>query len=422
MLSRWAHDTFFALRYPHYRTLWIGTTLAFLAFMMSWIVQSVVAFDLTGKNAAVGVVGLGQGVSQLLIAPFGGVLADRVSKRKLVLIGQTTMGITFAVVGVLVLTDNITILLLLISTFIMGVVFSFIGPARQAWIGELLPQEVMGNGIALQQVAMTATRVLGPVIAGLLVGASFVGAGGAYLFMAGIFVIVIATLISLPPTKNTAKKGSSVLGDFVLGFHQVSRKPRLALLVLSFIGVVIAGYSWQVLLPGMLENELQIDPEKSVGWLVSASALSGLTITLLMASRAGSPAAWKLMFIGAAMIGAALLLLAVTPSYGAAIGIMLLLGAGTGAFQMLNNSLIMQECDPQYFGRVMALTFMAWGFNGLVGLPFGLLADAMGERETLFIMGSLVCAVTIVAWLSLQVIQRREIPAARPEPRLAGGK
>ncbi len=421
MFSRWAHETFFALRYSNYRTLWIGTTLAFLAFMMSWIVQAVVAFDLTGKNAAVGIVGLGQGVSQIAIAPFGGVLADRVSKRKLLLIGQSTMGFTFAIVGVLVLTDNITIPLLLVSTFVMGVVFSFIGPARQAWIGELLPPNVMGNGIALQQVAMTATRVLGPMIAGLLVGWSFVGPGGAYLFMAGIFIIVVATLLSLPPTKSTAKRGSSVKGDFVLGYQHVSQKPRLKLLVLSFIGVVIAGYSWQVLLPGMLENELNIDPEK-VGWLVSSSAVSGLAVTLLMASKAGSPSAWKLMYIGAVMIGVALLLLAATPSYFAAIGIMLILGAGTGAFQMLNNSLIMQESDPQYFGRVMALTFMAWGFNGLFGLPFGMLADAVGERQTLYLMGSLVCAVTIVSFLSHQLISRREIPAARPEPRLAGGK
>ena len=109
MISNWFQDTFQSLRNPRYRTLWMGTTVAFLAFMMSSIVQSIVAFDLTGKNGAVGMVALGQGLATIVISPFGGVIADRVSKRKLVLIGQTIIGLNFLVVGILVVTDTITI-------------------------------------------------------------------------------------------------------------------------------------------------------------------------------------------------------------------------------------------------------------------------------------------------------------------------
>ncbi len=423
MVSGWFSTTFASLQYPHYRTLWIGTSLAFLAFMMQWVVQAVVAFDLTGKNAAVGVVGLGMGVSQLLISPFGGVIADRVSKRRLLLIGQTAIGISFAITGILVLTDQITILLLVLSTFVMGVVFSFIAPARQAWIGELLPPESMANGIALQQVAMTGTRIIGPMIAGILVAIGFIGSGGTYLFMAGLIVFVVATLATLPPTQSTAKKGSSVLGDMKLGITHVRERPALQLLVVSFIGVVIAGYSWQVLLPGLLENELGHDP-KEVGWLMSSSAFSGLFVTLVMASKAGSPHAWKMMFMGALALGVSLIMLGMTPNYAAAMLIMLILGAGTGAFQMLNNSLVMQVADAAYFGRVMALTMLAWGFNGLMGLPFGIMADRVGERETLFLMGALVLVVTgltVVWYLSIQDKLRGPAVMAT-DARLAGGK
>ena len=169
MVSGWFSTTFASLQYPHYRTLWIGTSLAFLAFMMSSIVQSIVAFDLTGKNGAVGMVALGQGLATIVISPFGGVIADRVSKRKLVLIGQTIIGLNFLVVGILVVTDAITILTLASSTFVMGAVFSFIGPARQAWIGELVSGDEMGNAIAMQQVGMTLTRVIGPLLTAPLV-------------------------------------------------------------------------------------------------------------------------------------------------------------------------------------------------------------------------------------------------------------
>ncbi|MGH2610268.1 MAG: MFS transporter, partial [Tepidiformaceae bacterium] len=194
MFSAWANNTFLALRNRHYRVLWIGTTISFLAFMMSSIVQAVVAFDLTGKNGAVGFVALGMGVATIVVAPFGGVIADRVSKRKMLLIGQTVIGLNFAAVGVLVVTDQINILFLAASTFVLGTVFSFIAPARQAWIGELVNTEELPNAIALQQLGMTATRIGGPFIAAGLIALPFSGTGGTYLFMGGLFAVVVATL------------------------------------------------------------------------------------------------------------------------------------------------------------------------------------------------------------------------------------
>ncbi|MCZ7576766.1 MAG: MFS transporter [Dehalococcoidia bacterium] len=113
-----------------------------------------------------GFVSLGMGIATILVSPFGGVVADRFSKRRMLFFGQTIIGLNFALVGLLILTDRITILALAGSTLVLGTVFSFIGPARQAWVGELVPQHDLPNGIALQQVGMTATRIFGPFIAG----------------------------------------------------------------------------------------------------------------------------------------------------------------------------------------------------------------------------------------------------------------
>ena len=166
MIGTWARTTFSALGHRHYRLLWAGTTIAFLAFAMSNVVQGVVAYDITHKNGSVGNVALGMGLATILTAPFGGVIADRVSKRRLLLFGQVIIGANFVVVGVLIIADQITIPILVASTFVMGFVFSFIAPARQAWIGELLDGPQLANGIALQQVAMTSTRIFGPFLAG----------------------------------------------------------------------------------------------------------------------------------------------------------------------------------------------------------------------------------------------------------------
>jgi MFS family permease len=422
MVGAWFARTFKALEYRDYRVLWIGTSLAFLAFMMSSVVQAVVAFDLTGRNGAVGFVSLGMGLATILVSPFGGVVADRVSKRRLLLVGQTIIGLNFAAVGLLIVFDLITIPLLALSTLVMGAVFSFIGPARQAWIGELLPARDLPNGIALQQVGMTMTRVIGPFIAAALIGLSFVGTGGTYLFMAGLFVFVVASLAMLPPSRAVARGGRSFRDDLVLGVRHIRERKRLMLAVVTFIGVIMAGFSYFVVLPGFLENELG-HSSKDMALLMAAGAASGFVVSLAVAGAASSRHAWALMAAGGLVLGLSLGFLAVAPNFAAAVAAMVAVGAGTGAFQVLNNAIVMREAEPAYHGRVMSLTMMAWGVNGLVAYPFGALADRIGERETLATMAAGVLVIVGAAWLAGIPLKEGAGASAAPEalPQPAGG-
>lgn len=421
MLTAWARATFRSLGDRHYRVLWIGTTLAFLVFMMSSVVQSVVAFDLTGKNQAVGIVSLGMGLATIFVSPFGGVLADRLSKRRLLLVGQTIIGTSFGVVGLLILTDHITIFWLAASTFVLGAVFSFIAPARQAWIGELLPTENLANGIALQQMGMTGTRVFGPFIAGGLIAISFVGTGGTYLAMAGVFVLVVATLAQVPDARRTAPaRHSSIGGDLMLGVRHLGERPQLLVLAMSFIGIVIAGFSYQVVLPGYLKHAMGHDP-KDIALLFGIGAIAGLSVTLVLAGMSDSRHAFRLMVVSGLVMALGLVFAAIAPGFGVALGAMLLVGAGTSGFQLLNNSLIMQEADPAYHGRVMSLVMLAWGANGIAAVFFGLLADQAGERETLFVMGALVLAVSLATAAGQVLVGRRERPLPLVVSELAAG-
>jgi MFS family permease len=129
-----------------------------------------------------------------------------------------------------------------------------------------------------------------------------------------------------------------------------------------------------------------------------------------------------MMLAGAFVLGICLALTALSQNFWQAMVMMFISGAGASAFQLLNNSLIMQEADQAYYGRVMSLTMMAWGLNGLVGFPFGLLADGIGERQTIFIMAMLVIAVTGVATLLHLALGRRTPPVVVPPvPTLARG-
>ena len=421
MISAWARRTFSSLDNPHYRLLWIGTTMSFLAFGMSMIVQGIVAFEITGKNGDVGTVALGMGIATILTAPFGGVLADRVSKRILLLVGQGLICANFALVGVAILTDTITIAWLFLSTFVMGLTFSFIAPARQAWIGELLTGPKLTNGIALQQVGMTATRVLGPWLAVALIAFPGVGTGGTYMVMGVLIFFVVLTLGRMPASRPRTGPRSSALADMRLGISHVVSRPRLALLAASFILVVMLGFSYQVILPGYLNNELNRST-RDMGWLLGVSGAAGLVVTVAVSSVAGGKHAWRMLIASAVVLGVGLMLLALAPGFIAALVVMGIIGVGSSIFQMLNSSLILQESDPAYYGRVMALTMLAWGMNSLVGLPFGFLADSVGERPVLMVMGAGVIGIAVLTAVAQPLTARkRVIPASAVSQPVAGG-
>lgn len=131
--------------------------------------------------------------------------------------------------------------------------------------------------------------------------------------------------------------------------------------------------------------------------------------------------AWRLMFGGAILLGVTLSATALAGSFWQVMLLMFISGAGSSAFQLLNNSLIMQYADQSYYGRVMSLTMMAWGLNGLVGFPIGLAADAFGERQTLFVLGAGVVLVTAAA-VSIHVsLNRKSESQPLAIPTLAGG-
>jgi MFS family permease len=401
------------MQYSQYRVLWFGTLLAFLAFQMSRTAQGIVAFDLEGTNGAVGLVATGQGASMLFIAPFGGVIADRLSKRRLLLGGQTTIGLVFLILGILILTDAINIVWLTLGMFTMGVAFSFLGPARQAYVAELVPKKSLANAVALSQLAGTFARVLGPMLAGILIGVSFISSGGTYLFMAALFVIVLATLYQLPPARPKRDiSQTSVLTDLRAGIQHVRQRPRLRILVIGFIFIVMLGFPFQNILPGLTENEFGRD-STDIALLLTVSAVAGIVVSFIAAGLVTTRWAWPMMLGTGALMGGGLVLLAVTPSFAWAFPVMMLVGAGQAGFRMLNNALLLTEADPAYHGRVMSLTMIAFGIEGLSSLPIGLIADAIGERWVLGILGAATMGVVLITTFAFTASRRSQTGTAQ---------
>lgn len=401
--SGWLTSTFSSLDNVSFRILSIGSFLAFIGFMTSTTAQNVVAFELTGNNRAVGFVAFGQGIAMLFLAPFGGALADRLSKRLVLLVCQSTIGLTFLTLALLMLADQMTIFFLAAGAFVTGTMFSLLGPARQALVGDLVEPERRGNAAALTQVALNCARVAGPLLGSALLAWSLVGPTGTFFVAAALFVIVVATLSLLPPTARRDSEGRSVIQDVVLGVRYVRDHPSLMPLVLGFVLVVTLGFPYFTVLPAFADTELNVGAS-GYGILIGVSAVGGLAMSLLVAPLADSGRARFFLWLNTIGVGVALILTGLAPSFLIALVTMFAVGAASSGFQTLNSALVLREADPLYYGRVMSLMMLAWGFSGVAGLPVGVLADAIGERGALMFMGGGVCAaVAILSFWSSRV-------------------
>lgn len=402
-----AGGAFAALRVREFRVLWTSAWASYIPFFMANIVQSVVAFDLSGKNRAVGTVVFAQGVAMALLAPLGGAGADRWPKRRVLALTQSVTAATFGSLGLLHATGRLTLGALAAGSLVIGIAVSFLGPARQAFAAELVPGPLRGNAVSLNQVPLTGSQVLGPGIAGLVLASPF-GASGAYALMSALYVISALALLLLPPSVVRADAGEThVLADLGAGLRYVGSHRRLRLLVGFFVGVVMAGLCYGTVMPGLVENRLG-RPAEAVSVLFLTSALGGLCAALLAARVADSPRA-RPIFIGMSFVFAiGLLGLSAAPSFRLAIPAQLVVGIGFGGLQSLNAAVIVRATEPAYFGRVFSLSMLAFAGVSLMGLPVGFLADAIGERGALATLATGVAVIAAVVAIRLRRLERAE--------------
>ena len=407
-VRRWAEETFGALAIAPFRTLWIGTFTSFLAFFMSTVVNSVVAFQLTGSNRAVGTVIFAQGIAMFLLGPFGGVFADRWPKRRVVAVGQSVAGASFAALAALYTAGWLAVPHLAIGAFVLGICFAFIGPARQALVGEIVPLEQRGNATALALVANNASRIGGPAVAGVLLAWDAAGAGVAYCAMAALYGVSASTLHWLPPSHGRIGIASRVLADVLDGLRYVRGRRELKLLLIQFVSVFMVGFPYVVLMPGLVENQLGRGAE-GISLLAGSAAAGGLLTSLLVTRIADSPRARAVNTGLAILFAVSLLAIALAPSFALAAVASFGIGAASGGYQTLATAVMLATTDPIYIGRVMSLTMMAFAGFGVMGLPIGWLADTIGERGTLAASG--IGVAVIVAWTSA-ALARGSAPAS----------
>lgn len=412
------HSTFAALAVGGYRQLWLGNISSFLAIQMQSTARGWLALELTGSNAGLGGVFLAFGLPMLLLTPIAGVAADRTSKRALLLVAQATMVISAALVGAAVVADVLEYWMLVASGVVQGVAFSILGPTRMAFTGELVGRRLLGNAIVLQQMAMNASKIIGPSLAGALIGVSAVGPGGVYVMATVLLVAAVCSTAVLPPGRPAGRTRPSPVAELVDGLRYVKARRELTLLIVIAFVVVMAAFPYIAFLPSVAEEVFDAG-SSGFGLLSAATAVGAVGVSLAIAKRAGGQRAVRLQTIAGFGFGAGVLALAVSPVFWVALVAAVVLGAASSAYQSLNNSIVLDRTEPEYHGRVQALNMLSFSGFGMAALPLGALADAIGLRETLAGMAVVTVAAMVVYAFAAPRALRAAGPAEGVQPAAA---
>jgi MFS family permease len=391
-----------ALRHSSYRLLMISIAPGMIAMQMGMVAFGYLAFTLSGSATALGFIGLGWGVPMLALSLVGGVVADRFPRRTILLGTQSLMGAAALLGAILLLTGVIQVWHIFIIALLQGTSFAFNMPARQAMIADLVGPEDLGNAIALNNSLLNLTRVIGPPIAGALIGMETIGINGVFIIMALAPIAVLLALVRLPASAPAKRPRRSGWIDLTDGLRYIMRSPvLLSLLALAFAPVLF-GMPYQTLLPVFALDMLNAGPE-GLGALGMANGLGALAGSLGIAALADSPHR-RLVQKGLGLaFGLGLIGFANSPNLPLAALSLALTGACSAGYMSVNSTLVMQATPREMHGRIMSVYMMTFSLMPLASLPVARLADVIGAPAIVSILGILL----MLSILTIAVWQRR---------------
>jgi MFS family permease len=390
-------ETFRSLReHPNFRLYWCGALTSNVGTWMQTVAQGWLVYQLTGSTFMLGVVGFAQSLPFLLFALYGGVLADRLERRRLMVWTQSGMMVLAFLLAFLTLTGLVAVWHVLVIVFLNGIVNAFNTPVRQSIVSDLVPRTDLANAIAINSTQFQSSRTLGPALAGVMLAA--VGPGWCFFLNGVSFVAVIWTLLvmQVPPLPPRARPPAlqSVREALVyVRAHAVIWTLLIAAGIPSLFGM-----AYMFLLPAFAESVLEAGPA-GLGVLQSAVGIGALAGALTIASL---PAPWR---SGTTMLGALVVLGAALAAFGASQAFVLSVAAlfGVGFAQMVYNNLRMTFVQglaaDEMRGRVLSLlTLATFGLQPLGAVQAGALASLIGPGWAMLLNGGVCLVLGLLVW------------------------
>jgi MFS family permease len=399
-----------ALRHRNYRLFFAGQSLSLIGTWLTRVAMSWLVYRLTHSAVMLGVVGFGSQIPTFLVAPIAGVLIDRWSTHRVLVVTQILAMLQSALLAVFALTNTITVWHVLVLGAFQGLVNAFDTPARQAFVVQMVEdREDLPNAIALNSSMVNGARLIGPSVAGALIAA--VGEGWCFTVDAVSYLAVIASLLAMRLTAKPARTSKAKVGtELREGLRYVATNVPLRSILLLLAFVSLTGIPYMVLMPIFAVQVLHGGPD-TLGLLVGASGVGAISGVLWLASRRSVLGLARVICISGVVFGAGLIGFGQSRWLWLSLLLMVFTGGGMMIQMAASNTLIQTLVDDDKRGRVMSFYTMAFfGMMPLGSLAAGVFGDRIGAPATVIFGGVAKIVAIAVFARKLPEIRRHARP------------
>ncbi|MET9081123.1 MFS transporter [Streptomyces sp. NPDC004237] len=383
---------FSSLKVRNYRLFFAGQVVSNIGTWMQRIAQDWLVLSLTGSATAVGVTTALQFLPMLLFGLYGGVLVDRLNKRRALLVTQTAMALTGIALALLTLSGHVQVWHVYLAAFAVGLATVVDNPARQSFVSEMVGPDQLQNAVSLNSANFQSARLVGPAVAGLMI--TGVGTGWAFLFNGLSFVApIVGLLLMRPRDLHVVERAPRGKGQLREGLRYVSGRPDLiwTIVLIGFVGTF--GFNFPVYLSAFADDVFHAGAGSysAFNTLMAVGSLVGA----LLAARRGT-ARMRVMIAAAIAFGALEVVAATAPSLWLFALLMVPIGMFGMTVNVTGNTTVQMGTDPAMRGRVMSLYMMVFMGGSPIGAPIaGWITDAYGVRAGLAVGGAIAAVAAI---------------------------
>ncbi len=393
-------STFDSFKSSAYRMFFFGMFGMWSSFSLEMVARTYLLYDITGSAAKLGIMSLANAVPVIVLSLLGGAVADRLSKKRLIVVSQVAMAVVSLAVAVAINTGYLSRehpeswWVLVTGTFFMGIVMAIAMPSRQAIIPTLVPQNKVMNAIALTTLGMSAFQLIGPVLAGFIIKSY--GYAAVYYVMTALNVSGIFFNACLPDTPVASLHRRSVFANVVDGFRYIGKHSTMLLILALFVCSIILAMPYQMLMPIFAKDILKVGVQGQ-GIMMSMSGFGAVAAAIILASLPSRRRGITLL-VANLVLGAALVVFALSVSWPLSICMMFVAGMGQIGNNTAGAALLQANTEPAYLGRVMSIMSMSFGLSSLGAFAAGLLAADIGAPKAI---GGLAVVLVILSLFML---------------------
>ncbi|MFH1639174.1 MAG: MFS transporter [Chloroflexota bacterium] len=402
--------TFSSLGNPVYRLYYGGLMGQRAAMNMQMVARSLLVYRVTGSAAILGLMSLAHALPMLCLSLFGGVIADRIQKKHILLVGQGTsavisLGIALSLtLGYLSSEHAGSWWILAVAGLLQGIVMGLMMPSRQAIIPEIVGEEQLMNAIALTNMGTNVLRLLTPAVTGFLIAALDFEA--VYYTMTSLYLMAVVFISFMPLTGTIAVRGKRALRDIKEGVEYVRRDATILLVLVFTLFAVLLSRPYILMMPVFTEDILKVGAA-GMGTLLSVSGIGAIIGSTVLASLPNKKRGVMLL-VSSLIMGLALVGFSCSTSWYLSLAVIVFVGLGEASRMTLSNTLLQYYVSDEYRGRVMSIYMMQMGLASLGTFAAGLLTEAMGVQLAIGGFAAVLVLLSILALAFVPRIRRLE--------------